>query len=279
MVGKSSFGRGFNANILNSYVLSLLICIFLSILLIVLSTNDSQILKSLKYNTISVTKPFFVFVGKPFQIIDDSINYVRRLKNANEINAELMIQNKLLNEELNKKNYLLIENHRLKNLLNVRDVNYVKKITARIIIDSYKDDDSLIYIDAGKREGLKINDIVFNEKGLLGRITELGNSSSKVLTIFDDNSVIPVISVDSKKSFFVQGNNKRLLLKHIEEKFELKHGEIVISTDAAGYFKEGIRIGRVVKTLNDVFVIPFAKDSDSIYVNILVYDFKKVFMD
>ena len=219
MVGKSSFGRGFNASILNSYVLSLLIFISLSILLIVLSAKDSQTIKSLKYNIISVTKPFFVLVATPLRKIDDSVNYIRRLTNANEINAKLLIENKLLNAELNKKNYLLIENHRLKNLLDVKDVNYVKKITARIIIDSYKDDNSLIYIDAGKREGLKINDIVFNEKGLLGRITELGTSSSKVLTIFDNNSVIPVTSVDSKKSFFVQGNNDRLLLKHIDKKF------------------------------------------------------------
>ena len=77
----------------------------------------------------------------------------------------------------------------------------------------------------------------------------------------------------------MQGGNKRLELKHIEKKFDLKHGELVVSTDAAGYFKEGIKIGRVVKTLNEVFVLPFAKKTDSIYVNILIYNFANVFED
>ena len=163
--------------------------------------------------------------------------------------------------------------------MDIKEVDYLKKITARILIDAYKDDGSILYIDVGKNDGLKINDVVFNEKGLIGRVIELGSNSSKVLTIFNQNSIIPVTSIESKKSFFVQGRKERLELKHIEQKFDLKHGEIVVSTDAAGYFKEGIKIEESFKTLNDVFLIPFAKNTDSIYVNVLIYNFKKEFKD
>ena len=259
MVYKSSFGRGFNSSILNSYVLSVLLCIFFSATLFVLSVIDAKTIKFLRFSTISFCKPIFIAVGKPFQIFNSSLIYVNEIMIAKEKNLELLEENKNLAKELDKKNFLLLENQRLKNLLKVQEVDYVKKITARILIDAYKDAGSLIYIDVGKKDGLKINDLVFNEKGLLGRIIELGQNSSKVLTIFDENSVVPVVSVNTKQSFFVQGGNKRLELKHIENKFDLKHGELVVSTDAAGYFKEGIKIGRVVKTLNEVFVLPFAK--------------------
>ncbi len=195
------------------------------------------------------------------------------------MNEELQNENKKLNRQLDKNNFLLLENYRLKNLLKIDETNYVKKITARVLIDSYKDAGSLIYIDVGKKDGLKINDIVFNENGLLGRVIELGLNSSKVLTIFNNNSVIPVISLKSKKSFFVEGGKNKLKLKHIEKRFNLEHGETVVSTDAAGYFKEGIKIGRVVKTLNEVFVVPFAKKTDSIYVNVLIYNYKNEFKD
>ena len=279
MVYKSSFGRGFNSSILNSYVLSIMLCIFFSITLFVLSVIDAKTLKILRYSTISFSKPIFIAVSKPFQVFNSSLIYVKEIMQAKEKNLVLLEENKKLAEELDKKNFLLLENQRLKNLLNIEEVDYVKKITARILIDAYKDAGSLVYIDAGKKDGLKINDLVFNEKGLLGRIIELGQNSSKVLTIFDKNSVVPVVSVNSKKSFFLQGGNKRLELKHIEKKFDLKHGEIVLSTDAAGYFKEGIKIGRVVKTLNEVFVMPFAKKTDSIYVNVLIYNYKNVFQD
>ncbi len=279
MVYKSSFGRGFNSSILNSYVLSVFLCISFSITLFVLSIIDSKTVQFLRYSTISFCKPIFIAVGKPFQIFNNSLIYVNEIRIAKEKNLVLLEENKKLTAELDKKNFLLLENQRLKNLLKIREVDYVKKITARILIDAYKDAGSLIYIDVGKKDGLKINDLVFNENGLLGRIIELGQNSSKVLTIFDENSVVPVVSVNTKQSFFVQGGNKRLELKHIEKKFGLKHGELIVSTDAAGYFKEGIKIGRVVKTLNEVFVLPFAKKTDSIYVNVLIYNFTNVFED
>ncbi len=279
MINKSSFGRGFNSSILNRYVLSVLLCIFFSITLFVLSVIDAATIKFLRFSTISFSKPIFILVGKPFQIFNNSLIYINETMLAKEKNLVLLEENKKLAKELDNKNFLLLENQRLKNLLKVQEVDYVKKITARILIDAYRDAGSLIYIDVGKKDGLKINDLVFNEKGLLGRIIELGQNSSKVLTIFDENSVVPVVSVNTKKSFFVQGGNKRLELKHIEKKFGLKHGELVVSTDAAGYFKEGIKIGRVVKTLNEVFVLPFAKKTDSIYVNVLIYNFTNVFED
>lgn len=279
MVNKSSFGRGFNSSILNSYVLSLVLCIAIAITLFVLSILNNSFIKNARYSVISVGKPFFIIVAKPFQLINESLIYLSKIKDSNKLNKKLIEENTLLKKQLDKNNFLIIENNRLKNLMNIKDVNYVKKITARVLLDAYKDDGSIIYIDVGKQDGLKINDVVFNEKGLIGRVIELGKSSSKVLTIFNQNSIIPVISIDSKKSFFVQGRKDKLILKHIEKKFDLNHGEYVVSTDAAGYFKEGIKIGRIFKTLNDVFLVPFAKNTDSIYVNVLVYDFKKEFRD
>ena len=279
MVNKSSFGRGFNSSILNSYVLSLVLCIAIAITLFVLSILNNSFIKNARYSVISVGKPFFIIVAKPFQMINESLIYLSEIKDSNKLKKKLIEENTLLKKQLDKNNFLIIENNRLKNLMNIKDVNYVKKITARVLLDAYKDDGSIIYIDVGKQDGLKINDVVFNEKGLIGRVIELGKSSSKVLTIFNQNSIIPVISIDSKKSFFVQGRKDKLILKHIEKKFDLNHGEYVVSTDAAGYFKEGIKIGRIFKTLNDVFLVPFAKNTDSIYVNVLVYDFKKEFRD
>ena len=115
------------------------------------------------------------------------------------------------------------------------------------------------------RRGLKINDIVFNEHGMIGRVLELGDFSSKVITLYDQDSVIPVFSMETKQSFFVKGSDNKLLIKHLDGPFSLKHNEVLITTKAAGYFKEGIKVGKVKKTLNEVYVEPFAKLSDTIY--------------
>ena len=154
MVYKSSFGRGFNSSILNSYVLSVVICVSFSITLFVLSVIDAKSLKFLRFTTISFCKPIFIAVGKPFQIFNGLLIYVNEIKLTREKNKELLEENKRLAKKLDEKNFLLLENHRLRNLLKIKDVDYVKKITSRILIDAYKDAGSLIYIDVGKRDGL-----------------------------------------------------------------------------------------------------------------------------
>ena len=111
---------------------------------------------------------------------------------------------------------------------------------------------------------------------MIGRVLELGDFSSKVITLYDQDSVIPVFSMETKQSFFVKGSDNKLLIKHFDGPFNLKHNEVLITTKAAGYFKEGIKVGKVKKTLNEVYVEPFAKLSDTIYVYVLVFEFDKI---
>ena len=276
---KSSFSRGINSGPLNRYILELVICITFSLSFVLMSLSKSKTVYNMKYLIVSASKPGLVFASKPFKFVSDLIQYFEKIGNYKILNKSLESENKFLKKEFNKVNLLEVENFRLKNLLKLQEVNYVEKLSARIIIDGYRNDDNSIYIDIGKKEGLKINDLVFNENGLLGRVSQVGPYSSKVLTIYSSDSVLPGISVNTKHSVFAKGDGDRLVLKHLENKFKLEHNELVISTDAAGFFKEGIIIGKVVKTLNNVYIQPTAKKSDSIFVNVLIFDFKKINLD
>ena len=276
---KSSFSRGINSGPLNRYVLELIICIAFSLLFLLMSLSKSITVNNMKYLIVSASKPGLVFANKPFKLVSDLIQYFEKIGNYKILNKSLENENKFLKKEFNKVNLLEVENFRLKNLLKLQEVDYVEKLSARIIIDKYRNDDNSIYIDIGEKEGLKINDLVFNENGLLGRVSQVGTYSSKVLTIYSSDSVLPGISVKTKYSIFARGDGDRLVLKHLENKFKLEHNELVISTDAAGFFKEGIIIGKIVKTLNDVYIQPTAKKSDSIFVNVLIFDFKKLNLD
>ena len=276
---KSSFSRGINSGPLNRYIFELVICITFSLLFVLMSLSNSKTVYNIKYLIVSASKPGLVFASKPFKLVSDLIQYFEKMGNYKILNKSLENENKFLKKEFNKVNLLEVENFRLKNLLKLQEVNYVEKLSARIIIDGYRNDDNSIYIDIGKKEGLKINDLVFNENGLLGRVSQVGTYSSKVLTIYSSDSVLPGISVNTKYSIFARGDGDRLVLKHLENKFKLEHNELVISTDAAGFFKEGIIIGKIVKTLNDVYIQPTAKKSDSIFVNVLIFDFKKINFD
>ena len=276
---KSSFSRGIHSGPLNRYILELTICITISLLFVLMSLSKSKTVYNIKDLVVAVSKPGLVFANKPFKLVSDSVQYFEGMGKYKTLNKSLKKENDFLKKEFNKVNLLEVENFRLKNLLKLQDVDYVQKLSARIIIDGYRNDNNSLYIDIGENKGLKINDLVFNENGLLGRVSQVGKYSSKILTIYSSDSVLPGISVDTKQSVFARGDGDKLVLKHLENKFKLKHGELIISTDAAGFFKEGIIIGKIVKTLNDVYIQPVAKKSDSIFVNVLIFDFKKINLD
>ena len=240
------------------------------------SNQKNNFFIGVKYYVISFSEPGLKIITLPFEYINNSFYYLNDLTNLKQSNKELVLENKNLREKLMLSDSYEIENFRLKKLLDVDNKDYARKITSRILINPYRSNDLTFFIDVGKIDGLKINDIVFNEYGMIGRVSELGKYSSKILSILDEDSVIPVISKNTKKSFFVKGGEKKLFLKHMEKPFELEHGELLLTTSAAGYFQKGISVGKVVKTLDDVYIEPFAKVSDSIYVNVLIFDFKNI---
>ena len=272
---RSSFtSRGFRSGILNSYGMEIFICVVVSLFFIVASYNRINFFVSVKHYVYLFSKPGLVLISKPFEFINNTLIFFNDFREIKNIKENLEIERSELLKKIKKIDFLEIENFRLKKLLEIKEKDYSKKLVGRILIDSYKNDEFGFMIDLGKNDGLKINDIVFNENGMIGRITELGQFSSKVITLYDQDSVVPVISMRTKKSFFVQGSNETLFIKHLDNSFSLNHNETVVTTKAAGYFKEGIKVGKVKKTLDKVYVEPFAKLSDSIYVYVLVFDFE-----
>ena len=277
MAYKSSFtSRGFRSGLLNPYGVEIFLCILASVLFLIASYNKSNFFINFKYYVITFSKPGLMLVAKPFDITNNVLVFLSNFKEIKNLNISLEAENSELKDKINRNNFLEYENLRLKKLLNINEKNYSKKLIGRILIDPYKNDDFSFVIDLGKKDGLKINDIVFNEYGMIGRVLELGDFSSKVISLYDQDSVIPVFSMETKKSFFVKGSGNNLLIKHFDSPFSLKHNEVLITTKAAGYFKEGIKVGKVKKTLNEVYVEPFAKFSDTIYVYVLVFEFDKI---
>ena len=273
-VYKSSFTRALKPNVLNKYMIEMLCCILISISVLIASVQKNIFFQDLKYSVVSFSKPFIFSIAKPFEYFNNFLLYIGDLKSAHDQNKVLKKQNHEFRILLNEKDFYEIENHRLKKILELESKDYTKKLVGRILIDPYARPNSSLTIDLGKKDGLKINDIVFNENGMIGRIEELGETSSKVLMLLNENSVIPVISKESKKSFFVQGDVNQLKIKHLENSGSLLNNEVILTTDAAGYFKSGIIVGHVNKNNDEIIIQPIAKKSDSIYVSVLVYDFR-----
>ena len=75
-------------------------------LFIFLSITNNSSLQSLRFATISLCKPFFIIVGKPFEFLNNSFFYLREFRNAKKENLALIEENKNLKKQLEKNNFL-----------------------------------------------------------------------------------------------------------------------------------------------------------------------------
>ena len=157
MAYKTSFSRGFQSGFLTPYAVEMFFSIILSIIFLIGSFSKNNFVINIKYYVISFSKPGLILVSKPFEFISDTFHYFGDLQESKELNIFLKKENEKLKKEVDKKNFYLLENYRLKKLLKIDEKGYSQKITGRILIDPYKSNEFIFFIDLGKLNGLKLS--------------------------------------------------------------------------------------------------------------------------
>lgn len=107
-------------------------------------------------------------------------------------------------------------------------------------------------IDAGSDKGIKINNIVVDGSGLVGRVREVGKSWSKVVSVLDENNNIS-FKVLRKGSIqgVLHGNGTGKLEGYLlDGEAKIVAGDVLV-TSGVGLYPQGIRIGKVTKVSFD----------------------------
>lgn len=272
---QSSFSKFLKPTFFNYSFIEILISFIISIALIILSFNYKKENSDVRILLIDYFDPFskiFIYPFNKLTQIIEQMNYIFEIK---EQNKKLISKLENYEAQLNELYHLEIENHELKNLLNLKSPPSSYKVSGRIINDPINFASQNIFIDIGLDHNVKISNPVLNQNGLIGRIIKVNKSSSEVLLLTDPKSNLPVFSLKSNLKFFVNGNLDGFGIKHLEGNNNLINGEMILSTNSSGYFQEGIRVGKVVKVDNKTYIKPLARKEDSKYIKVLVYDFEK----
>jgi len=272
---QSSFSKFLKPTFFNYSFIEILISFIISIALIILSFNYKKENSDVRILLIDYFDPFskiFIYPFNKLTQIIEQMNYIFEIK---EQNKKLISKLENYETQLNELYHLEIENHELKNLLNLKSPPSSYKVSGRIINDPINFASQNIFIDIGLDHNVKISNPVLNQNGLIGRIIKVNKSSSEVLLLTDPKSNLPVFSLKSNLKFFVNGNLNGFSIKHLEGDNNLINGEMILSTNSSGYFQEGIRVGKVVKVDNKTYIKPLARKEDSKYIKVLVYDFEK----
>jgi rod shape-determining protein MreC len=122
------------------------------------------------------------------------------------------------------------------------------QIVGRVIGQESTNFLDILLLDLGQDHGVQIGMPVVTDQGLVGRIFEVNNFSSKVLLITDVNSAVNALLQSSRVAGIIRGTPEgALLMDYIQQGVRISVGEIVLTSGLGGRFPRSIPIGRVVE--------------------------------
>jgi len=163
------------------------------------------------------------------------------------------------------------ENERLRELLHLMPEPGVSFITARVVGDVGSPYLKTALINSGTDDGIEKGEVVTNGQGLVGRITEIGRGSARIMLITDITSRIPVMTTKSRERTILTGMNTAFLsAMHIPENSKIREGETVVTSGDGTFFPSGIPVG-VIHSIskNSVVIKPFIEWNRMDYVTIV----------
>ena len=182
------------------------------------------------------------------------------------------------NEELKKEIEVLKKQLDLKNTLSSYEI-----VNATVMSRNKDYWFNTIYIDKGKKNGIKEGNAVITYNGLIGKISKVYSYSSevKLLTSDDVNFKVSVsIKVNGKDSYaLLNGYNKKknaLIINGIDNNINTKKGTIIKTSGLGGVFPSGLYVGEIIGEEKDSYnlskkvYVKTKQDFDNIhYVTVL----------
>jgi len=104
----------------------------------------------------------------------------------------------------------------------------------------------VVTVDRGADAGLRRDDGVISDEGVVGRVVEVQPFSSSVLLITDAASKVPAIVQRGRWWGIATGTNARIALQYVSQDAKLKIGDYVV-TGRGRSFGAGLPLGRILR--------------------------------
>jgi rod shape-determining protein MreC len=197
--------------------------------------------------------PIYSVMAQPLQHAHQVLENGRRLLTVYEDNARLREENERLRRWQAVALALDAENATLKANLRWIPDPQAHYVTARVVADAGGVYARSVLLAAGPSHHITKGQIALDDRGLVGRVTEVGARSVRVLLITDINSRVPVTLEGSRaRAMLIGTNGPRPRLMHWPEGVHPAEGERVVTSAAADAFPPGLVVGTVHYNTNNV---------------------------
>ena len=253
----------------NKQRFSLFFLIITSILLLVLGKFNFSAVKFLKVSINEIVYRSSFIVSVPENYIKNSYINIKDHFSYYEEYLELKKQNKKFKSDIQKNDFIILENQRLKKIID--DYLVVSsEIVAKVLIDKQSPFLRSIIINKGSKDNIKLGMAVLDDEYLVGKVIEVNYTTSRVLLLSDLNSKIPVsIEPEGYQSILSGSGKDDGEIQYSKEETKLNVGDIVYTSGSGALFKSGIPIGKIKNNTNVNFFSDFTQLK---FVKVLNYE-------
>lgn len=170
---------------------------------------------------------------------------------AGSKNAALEQEMRIARVRLAEAAALKQENARLKATLGLREADSKPVAFARLIGSTSSSARRFAFISAGKADGVTPDMPVVSAMGLVGRVLDAGQHSSRVMLLTDSESTIPVRRATDDVVAFADGRaDGTLEIRLINLGLNpLRKGDVFVTSGAGGLFRPNVAVA-IVESLN-----------------------------
>lgn len=140
------------------------------------------------------------------------------------------------------------ENARLLDLNNVRLDPKLTHVTGVVLADSGSPFRQSVLLNVGARDGIRDGWAAMDGIGLVGRMSGIGQKTSRVVLLTDTSSRIPVRIQPSGQAALVTGDNSAApTIIFLENRDRVRPGDRVVTAGDGGVFPAGLLVGQVAE--------------------------------
>jgi len=260
-----------------SALTKLTFCSALALLLMVADTRF-QITQPVRAAAAAVLHPVERTLLVPIDLIADTRDYLLGLHAALGREEAARIELARLSERAMRAEQLLLENKRLRSLLELRPSLNVKSQAAQILYEAADPYSRKVVIDRGSSHGIAVASPVVNEAGVLGQVTRVYLSSAEVTLLTDKEAAIPVLNSRTLVRSAAFGGNPggAMELRFMAGNADVQVGDLLTTSGVDGVYPPGLAVARVATVDRKVdsgfariLLTPSAKADDVRHVLVL----------
>lgn len=228
----------------------LAVCSALALFLMVADARF-KIMQPLRVVLATALYPVQWLAMRPVLLAQGGGQYLQSLNSAQTEQETARTQLALQSQRANQVEQLVLENSRLRKLLDLRGRLQSPGIAAQVLYDAADPYTRKVVIDKGLADKVGLGSPVLDETGVLGQVTRVYPLVSEVTLITDRDHAIPVLNVRTGARGVAFGDTAAhadaLELRYMAANADVAVGDLLTTSGVDGVYPPGLPVARVEK--------------------------------